>query len=122
MSSVWVISRGETGAVRTGTLYESNASGEAVPVDLSQYDSVYVVAKRSETSDAVIDAAVTIDADQVTNKGEFSYTFTADDAAIPVSTAGYLLNFRCMDGTNPTYFPLDRQSARSYGRLIVQAS
>jgi hypothetical protein len=117
MSSMeWVIAQGETGVIKTGRL--SDATGY---VDLSQYDEVYVVAKVSETSDPVIDAPVTVDPDQVANKGKFSYAFTADDAAIAKNAAGYLLNFRAMDGTTPTYYPLSKQLERTYGRLIVQA-
>lgn len=111
-TNVWTITQGETGAVRTGTL--SDADG---PVDLSQYDSVNVIVARSATATPVINAAVTIDPDQVTNKGDFSYTFTAPDAAIAPRT--YLLSFKAMDGANPVYYPLNRRSDQTYGKLVV---
>jgi len=112
---IWTIMQGQTGAVRTGTL--SDADGA---VDLSQFDSVSVIASKTASSTPVIDELVTIDPDQVANKGNFSFTFSEANAAIPVRTIGYLLAFKCMDGATPTYFPLNRRSERTYGRLVVQ--
>ena len=114
-TNTWVIMQGQTGAVRTGTL--SDASGA---VDLSVFDSVHVIASRSTTAAPVIDEAVTIAVNQVTNRGEFSYTFSVDAAAIPVNRTGYLLSFKCMDGATAFYFPLNRRSEQTYGKLVVQ--
>ena len=111
-SNVWTITQGETGAVRTGTL--SDADG---PVDLSRFDSVSVIAARSASATPVINELVTIDPDQVTNKGQFSFTFSALNAAI--APRRYLLSFKCMDGASPVYFPLNRRLEQSYGSLIV---
>lgn len=113
MSTTWTITQGETGAVRTGTL--SDADG---PKDLSQYDSVSVLAAINSSATPVIDELVTIDPDQVTNTGDFSFTFSAGNAAIEATT--YLLQFKCMDGANPVYFPLDRRGYQTFGRLVVQ--
>jgi hypothetical protein len=106
----WVITQGE-GAVRTGTL--SDAAG---PVDLSQFDSVNVIAAKRIGATPVIDEAVTIDPDQVTNKGKFSFAFSG----VEIEPLTYLLSFKGMNGATPTYFPLNRNRERTYGRLVVQ--
>lgn len=111
---VWTIFKGETNAVRTGTL--SDADGA---VDLSLFDSVNVIAAKTSTSTPVIDEEVTIAPNQVTNKGEFSFTFSEANAAIAVRTQGYLLSFKCMDGLISHYFPLNRRLEQTFGRLVV---
>lgn len=113
MKDVWVIAKGETGAVRTGRL--SDGAGY---VDLDGFDSVTVIAQRSLTAAPAIEAAVVRDADQTANKGGFSFTFSEAHAAIAKGT--YLLSFKGMNGTNPQYFPLNRRTERMYGRLVVQ--
>ena len=115
MATTWLIYQGQTGAVRTGRLSDANGY-----VDLSDFDSVRVIAQKTKSSEPVIDELVTIAPNQVTNKGLFSFTFSAPNAAIEVNAQGYLLFFKCLDGTDPTYFPLNRHSERTYGRLIVQ--
>lgn len=113
MSTVWTIFQGEAGT-RTGRL--SDASGY---VDLSQFDSVSVVVAKTAGTTPVIDEFVTIDPDQITNPGLFSFTFDSTVTNIPIRTQGYLLSFRCIDGLNTIYFPLDRRSERTYGKFVV---
>lgn len=113
MGNTWVIFRGQTGAVRTGRASDGDGY-----VDLSVYDSVSVVVKRTLNSVAVINEEVTIAPDQVVNKGSFSFTFDAQSAGIASSRYDYC-SLVCMDGANPTYFPLSRRGDRTYFRLVV---
>ena len=110
----WVIDRGETGAIRTGTLSDS-----AGTVDLSQFDSVNVVAKKTVSSDPIIDSPVTIDPDQVANEGDFSFEFSEVDADHPDGT--YKLAFRCdKAGQGSKWFPLNAMDEQTWGKLIIQ--
>jgi hypothetical protein len=127
MSNKWVINQGQTGAVRRAQL--KDASGA---VDLSLFDSVSVTVSRSLSSTPVIlDAPCTPDVNQTTEvfsngksvsgKGWLSYTFDSTTANIAINkTTGYIGSFKCMDGANPTYFPLQENEERDFFKLFVK--
>lgn len=116
MALEWVIFRGQTGAVRYGRAKDGDGY-----VDLSQYDSVSFVAHSSLTSNPVINDAITVIGDQSDPnvKGKFSYTFDNTTANVPSRKYDFC-SIKCMNGTDPTYFPLDRRLERTYFKLIVQ--
>ena len=118
MALEWVIAKGQVGAVRYGRA--SDADGY---VDLSQFDSVHFIAHSRLSSNPVINDEVTVIGDQSDPnvKGKFSYTFDVTTANVPARQYNYCA-LKCMDGTVPTYFPLDSNSDRSYFKLTVQDS
>lgn len=127
MSNKWVINQGQVGAVRRSQLKDANGA-----VDLSLFDSVSVTITPSVSSTPVIiDAPCVIDVNQTTEvfsngrsvsgKGWLSYTFDVTTANIAINkTAGYIGSFKCLDGANPTYFPLQENEERDYFRLFVK--
>lgn len=116
MALEWVIAKGQVGAVRYGRARDADGY-----VDLSQFDSVHFIAHANLNSNPVINDEVTVIGDQSDPdvKGRFSYTFDMTTANVPVRKYDYCA-LKCMDGSNPTYFPLDRRGDRTYFKLIVQ--
>lgn len=121
-TNTWIWRKGQVGIVRRGMLSDANGR-----VNLDDFDSVEVTARRSVTSAPVIDRVACVpDANQTqenASDGKGWFTFTTDiyTANIPVNAVGgYLLEFVCMIGTVPYYFPMNADSTRTYNKLIVQ--
>ena len=117
---------GQTGKVLRGQLRDSNGA-----VDLDGFASPpKVQVALSPSSVLLVDLAVTPDADQsaevfedgrsISGKGWFEVVTESTFAALPQRSEGYLLFFKGMNGSEPVYFPLSRNHARTFGRLIVQ--
>lgn len=125
----WTWKSGEQGQTRRGRLLDASGG-----VDLTQFDSVTVTAKKTITSDPVIDAETVVpDADQTINTGTsneslaasvgcgwFTYTISTAAGTADVNKHGYLLEFRGMVGLTPYYFPKDKNGDQTYGRIYVQ--
>ena len=115
MAFEWVIARGQVGAIRYGRARDAEGY-----VDLSVFDTIHFIAHSSLTSNPVINAPVSVVGDQndPAFTGRFSFTFDATTANIAVRKYDYCA-LKCMEGVNPTYFPLDKSAARSYFKLVV---
>jgi hypothetical protein len=59
-----------------------DGGGDPEPVDLSGADSIEIVAKCTSPTTLIIGTCAA-DADQVTNKGQGTYTLAADDSSVP---------------------------------------
>lgn len=124
--NVWTWMEGQTGKVMRGQLLDDTGA-----VDLDQFDAVSVQVAGKTGEALLLDAECTPDPDQteeviegglsVSGKGWLTYTTDPESAAIPYRGAPYLLSFKAMDGTDPSYFPMNRRRERTYGRLVVQA-
>lgn len=107
----WTFKKGSIGKVLRGTLRDGNGDFEIT-------GTLTVTAKRVGASDPVIDAiACTPDADQVTNKGKF--TFILDSTAANIDKGTYNLEFAHTEGGNTFYWPDDAKWP--YGKLVVTA-
>ena len=123
---VWTMMEGQTGKVLRGQLRDLNGA-----VDLDGFASPpKVQVALSPASLLLVDLPVTPDADQeaevyeggrsVSGKGWFEVVTEETFADLPQRSEGYLLSFKGMNGSEAVYFPLNRNHAQTYGRLIVQ--
>ncbi|MEO7398631.1 MAG: hypothetical protein ABIW84_08720 [Ilumatobacteraceae bacterium] len=109
----WLIKRGETGTVRTGTLYENG-----VAFDLTGIDSLLFYATRIDDGHPTIDGAACVpDVDQTANPGKFSYTFDVTTADILASD--YNIEFKATDGLTVSIWPKTIDDDQKYGTLRV---
>lgn len=121
MSSTWIWKTGQVGIERRGRL--SDAGGR---VNLDDFDSVTVTARRTKSSPPVIDRVACVpdinqtESNETNGKGWLTFTTDIDTGNIPVNTHGYLLEFECLQGAVPYYFPMNADGERTYGTLIVQ--
>lgn len=121
MTNTWIWKTGQVGIARRGRL--SDADG---PVDLSSFDSVTVTFSRNAKSTPIISRAPCVpDVNQneenaLDGKGWFTFTTDAESGNIPVSSVGYVLEFECLQGDVPYYFPMNVDGEKTYGKLIIQ--
>lgn len=130
-SLVWTMFEGQTGKELRAQLREGvPGTTDSVAVNLSLFTSVKVLVKKTATGTLLVNATPTLDADQTTEvlnaqgvpisgKGFLTFTTEATAAALAVRTSGYLVQFKCMDGLVPHYFPLNRRLEQTFGRLVV---
>lgn len=110
----WVVKKGATGTVRTGTL--TNSSGA---IDLTN-KTVTMNVRATEDGPKLIDnASVTKTTPQTA--GGISYSFTADNLTA-LSVGEYLLEFKLVEGATVDFVPTDDDADLTYGRLVVQKS
>lgn len=120
-TDTWIWKIGQVGVERRARL--SDADGR---IDLSTFDSVTVTFSRTAKSAPIIDRAACVPDVNQSEENELDgkgwLTFTTDEASgnIPVSSIGYVLEFECLQGDVPFYFPMNADGAKTYGKLIVQ--
>jgi hypothetical protein len=110
----WTFKQGSIGKVLEGTLKDANGNFEIT-------GTVTVTAKKQGSTIAVIDdEPCTPNADQVANKGDFTFTLDADTAAVDPGT--YNLEFKHTSGGNVSIWPDDPNANKQYGKLVVTAA
>lgn len=110
----WTFKRGSKGKVLTGNLRDADG-----PFQITGTLTVKAWKPRSTTNawDAI---ACVPDADQVSNKGNFSVTL--DDTSASIDAGTYNIEFKHSSGGNDSYWPDDANPNKTYGTLVVTES
>jgi hypothetical protein len=126
MTDAWVWSEAELGKAMRAKLTDGGGA-----LDLNAFSSVKVQVAASKRAALLINENCVPDVDQTTEvagangsvgtgKGCLTFTTNAASALIAAKDAAYLVSFECTDATGPHYFPLRKDSTRTYANLYVR--
>lgn len=107
----WTYKRGSVGKVLEGQLRDANG-----PFEIT--GTLKLTAKKPRSQTPALNAVTcTPDPDQVTNKGNF--TFTVDSTAANLPAGNYCIEFTHTDGGIVSVWPDDVNPNKTYGTLVV---